>query len=478
MAETQGIPDLALPASESNQTRSVQIEKQQSSSAQAKPPQESAKTPADREEEAAQVAVWHDLRTWTVPNIIMATLLAVIVGFGFLLLYQFYMVVLIFFIALSLSIAIKPATIYLERYHIPPRVSIILIYFLLTIFVGLFMWIIVPLILSQVSDFVSQMPVYYGTLRDYFVNSPSVIIQSIGTLIPSHFFLVEQQVMEQGDATNSILMIWQWVSSTANGLLILVVVLLLAYYWTLEGENLLQRLLWRIPQNRRKDVRTFIDEVQLRIGGYVRGQTLLCVIIGVSSAIAFWLIGVPNAFTLGLIMGIFEALPVIGPVLGAVPSLLLTLSTAPEKTLWVIIALAAIQQLENSFLVPRVMDESVGVNAIVSILAISAFGLLFGILGAILAIPLAAILQILLNRIIFQDPPELAAEPASSIQQSRDRFSVLRLEAQELAQDVRKQARSESNAEDGTRVEEEATDTIELLASELDTLLVGMEGTA
>lgn len=466
MAETQGKPDLALPSSKNHTP--------------ANPPVNSTRTQAtvEREEAIVQEAVWHDLRTWTVSNMITATLLAVLVGFGFLLLYQFYMVVLIFFIALSLSIAIKPATIYLERYHIPPRVSIILIYLLLTLFIGLFIWIIVPLVLAQVSDFVSQMPTYYGTLRDYFVNSRSVIMQTLGTFFPTHFFLVEQQVMEQGDATGSLLMIWNWVSSTANGLLILIVVLLLAYYWTLEGESLLQRLLWRIPQNRRKDIRTFVDEVQVRIGGYVRGQTLLCFIIGVSSAVAFWIIGVPNAFTLGLIMGIFEALPVIGPILGAVPSLLLTVSTAPEKTLWVIIALATIQQLENSLLVPRIMDESVGVNAIVSILAISAFGLLFGILGAILAIPLAAILQILLNRILFQDPPELAAEPALSIQESRDRFSVLRLEAQTLAQDVRKQARSESNVDDSTRLEEEATDTIELLASELDTLLLGLEGTA
>jgi len=438
----------------------------------------SAEQPATEKEvkEIAKAAVWHDLRTWTVSNIIMSTLMAVLVGFGFLLLYQFYMVVLIFFIALSLSIAIKPATIYLERYRLPPRISIILIYLLLTFLIGLFMWIVMPLILNQVVDFVNQMPTYYDTLRNYFVNSPSLIMQALGSLFPTHFFLVERQVMAQGDATASLVMFWNWLSNTANGLLILVVVLLLAYYWTLEGDTLLQRLLWRIPQNRRKDVQTFIEEVQVRIGGYVRGQTLLCMIIGISSTLAFWLIGVPNAFTLGLIMGIFEALPVIGPILGAVPSLLLTLSTAPEKTIWVLIALATIQQLENSFLVPRVMDESVGVNAIVSILAISAFGLLFGILGAVLAIPLAAILQILLNRIIFQDAAELSAEPALSLQQSRDRFSVLRLEAQELAHDVRKQARSDSNTDDGSRMEEEATDTIELLALDLDTLLTGMEG--
>jgi predicted PurR-regulated permease PerM len=427
---------------------------------------------------SVEQAAWHDLRTWTVSNIIVATLLAVLIGFGFLLLYRFYMVVLIFFIGLSLSIAIKPATIYLQRFNIPPRISIILIYLLLALFTGLFLWIVIPLILTQVTEIIGNLPIYYNAVYTYLTTSPSDLVQSLGSLLPLHFTLLEREVLAQEGAPGSVWLVWEWLSSVANGTLILIVVLLLAYYWTLEDEQLLQRFLWRIPQERREEVRSFIEEVQKSIGGYVRGQTILCVIIGTASAAAFWLIGVPNALTLGLIMGILEAVPVIGPLLGAVPALLLTLSTAPEKTLWVIIALAGIQQLENSFLVPRVMDQSVGVNAIVSILAISAFGLLFGIVGAILAIPLAAILQILLNRLIFREPADLANEPARSVQQARDRYSVLRLEAQELAQDIRKQARSEENTEQTSRAEEEATDTIELLALELDKLLVGMERAA
>ncbi|MCB0185967.1 MAG: AI-2E family transporter, partial [Caldilineaceae bacterium] len=175
-----------------------------------------------------------------------------------------------------------------------------------------------------------------------------------------------------------------------------------------------------------------------------------------------------------VIMGVLEAVPVIGPLLGAVPAILLTLSTAPEKTLWVILALIAIQQLENSLFKPRIMDESVGVNAIVSILAIAAFGLLFGIFGAVLAIPLAAILQILFNRLIF---PEDATqpEPVQTAQQSRDRLGMLRFAAQELAQDVRKQARTSPDVDEASRSEEEANDTIELLALELDDLLNEME---
>lgn len=418
---------------------------------------------------------WSDLRMWTVSNVVTATLLAVAVGFGFLLLYQFYMVVLIFFIGLSLAIAIKPATIYLQRYHIPPRVSIVLIYLILALFLGFLLWVVVPLISAQVFNVVELLPTYYNTLRNYLVNSSSNVVQSLGGLLPLHFTFLGQMLMGESDTTESVWLVWEWLSNAANGMMILIVVLLLAYHWTLEGDNLLQRFLLRLPQERRDPTRSLLNEVQGRIGGYVRGQTMLCVIIGLASAAAFWVIQVPNALTLGLIMGVLEAVPVLGPLLGAIPAILLTLSTAPEKTIWVIVALTAIQQLENSFLVPRIMDESVGVNAIVSILAISAFGLLFGIVGAILAIPLAAILQILLNRLIFADAQEAPLEPTQTLQQSRDRLGVLRFEAQELAQDVRKQARNRQDVDEASRDEEEANDMIELLALELDELLAEME---
>lgn len=171
-------------------------------------------------------------------------------------------------------------------------------------------------------------------------------------------------------------------------------------------------------------------------------------------------------------MGIFEALPVIGPTLGAVPAILMTLAVAPEKALWVIVALTAIQGLENNLLVPRIMDQSVGVNAIVSILAIAAFGLLFGIGGAILAIPLAAMLQILLNHFLFTvgPPDEVNEGNALTPPNSRDQIGKLRLEAQELAQDVRKQARTETTSPDDDS--DHLEDLIEAIAVDLDSWLI------
>lgn len=213
-----------------------------------------------------------------------------------------------------------------------------------------------------------------------------------------------------------------------------------------------------------------------KIGGYFRGQIILCVIVGVVSVLAFWLIGVPYALVLGVLMGIFEAVPVIGPILGAAPAIVITLATAPDKVIWTVAALVAIQVLEGNLLVPRVMDQSVGVNAIVSILAITAFGALFGIAGAVLAIPLAAILQILINRALFNLPmPEDALSTTSGAGAGkRDRLALLRMETHELIQDVRKLVRSGGD-DQADAAGEEAEDIIEDVAQALDAVLVQME---
>lgn len=411
----------------------------------------------------------------TTTNVVMATLAAVGIGFLFILLYQFYMVVFIFFIGISLSIAMKPAVQFLNRYNVPPRLSIVAIYGILAAAIGFFLWLVIPLIATQIANMITQLPEYYHTLYGYLNQSSSALVRSLADLLPLQLTMSTETIQGEDGATNSFTMIWEWLSSVANGGLLLIVVLLLAYHWTLEGNALIQRGLWRISPQRRETIQEFIQEMEESIGGYVRGQTILCVVIGVASALAFWILSVPNAVTLGLILGVLEAVPLIGPLLGAVPAVLITLSTAPEKTLWVILILTAIQVLENNLLVPRIMDESVGVNAIVSILAISAFGLLFGVLGAILAIPLAAILQILLNRLIFQKTEVVAEKVEATAATARGRHSVLRVRAQDLARDVRSQARSEENNEGGNRIEEEAADQIEMLALELDTLLARKE---
>jgi hypothetical protein len=191
------------------------------------------------------------------------------------------------------------------------------------------------------------------------------------------------------------------------------------------------------------------------------------VVIGILALVAYLLIGLPNALMLAVLAGVFEAVPMIGPLLGAIPAGLVALSISPVKLVWVIVATVVIQQLENSLLVPRVMRKAVGVNPFVSLLAIFAFSSLFGIAGALMAIPMAAIIQLLLDRFVFHPA---AMDPEVSA--GRDSVSRLRYEAQDLAQDLRKQARHRKRGSDLTVKQiDQVMDEIETITTDLDALL-------
>jgi predicted PurR-regulated permease PerM len=419
---------------------------------------------------------------WTMRAVVLATLIAVGIGLAFLLLYRFYMIVFLFFVAFSLATAMKPIVGWLQKRNIPLVLGILPLYLGILGLIAGFIWFMGPLLVTQFVTFVRELPAYYSTLRLYLQNSPNELLQTVGSSLPLQLSLPLTQLSSATTitdvATDPIGLVGKAVSNTGKTLFMLIGVLLLAYYWLVEGDVIIRRLVLRTRLEQREQIRELITEIEGKIGGYFRGQLLLCLIIGILSLVAFLLIGVPNALMLGLISGVTEAIPILGPTLGAVPAILMTLSTDPEKSLWVIVAMVIIQSLENNFLVPRVMDKSVGVNPLITILSIAAFGLLFGFVGAILAIPLAAILQILVSRLLFSSPTteEVSPIPEASQSQARSRFAVLRREAQELAQDVRKQARNHAPLLQVYDAQiEQAEDMIETVASKLESYLVQQE---
>jgi predicted PurR-regulated permease PerM len=207
--------------------------------------------------------------------------------------------------------------------------------------------------------------------------------------------------------------------------------------------------------------------METKVGFYIAGQGFLCLVIGVMALVAYVLIGLPNFLVLALFAGVMEAVPMIGPLLGAIPAAVIALSIAPSKLIWVIVATIVIQQIENSLLVPRVMHKAVGINPFVSLLSLFAFSSLFGIAGALMAIPMAAIIQLLLDRFVFHP-----AIMESEVSTGRDYASLLRYEAQDLAQDLRKQARLKKGGSDlKVKQIDQVLDEIETITTDLDSLL-------
>lgn len=404
---------------------------------------------------------------WTFRQVVWATLVFVFVIFGFWLLYRFNQVVFIFFIAIVIGTVIRPVVAWMHQRGLPRMAGVILIYILLLALLVGFLFLLSPLIVEQSRTIIAAMPVYYHDLHERITNYPNPLIVQLGKLFPAALPTLKPTQQTGQDVMASAGQAFGYISSAVQFVFTAIVVLVLAFYWTLDGPRIIQSFLMLVPQERREDIRDLILAMESKVGFFIAGQGFLCLVIGAMALVAYYLIGLPNALVLALIAGVLEAVPMIGPLLGAIPAALVALSMGPDKLIWVIVATAIIQQLENSLLVPRVMSKAVGVNPFVTLLALFAFSSFFGVAGALMAIPMAAIIQLLFNHFIFHPT---TVEP--DISAGRDYASRLRYEAQDLAQDLRKQARlKKRGTELGVKQIDQVMDEIETITTDLDALL-------
>ncbi len=367
--------------------------------------------------------------TWTTSQVVLATIFVVCVFLTFWLLYRLRDVLFLFFVAIVVGTAIRPAVEWLHRRGVPRATGIILIYILIAILVVGFLAMIVPLLADQATEIARTVPEYYTNFRTALMDSDNRLLQNIGWRIPSEVTLLVRRDTNAEEVLDQVGQTLLYANLVLKGVLGTLVVFLLAYYWTQEGNLILRSLLRIMPPQRKKNIREFIQLAESKLGGYVRGQGLLCAAVGLTAFIAYLLIGLPYTLVLAIFAGVMEMVPVFGPGLGAIPALLVALSIDPSKALWVVIATVVIQLLENAVLVPRIMKHSMGVSPIIVLLSLIAFGSVFGFVGALLALPLAAIIQLLVSRVVLT-----AAETARKAQDKELQMQSLIRESEELMQ--------------------------------------------
>ena len=404
---------------------------------------------------------------WTFRRVVWATLVLASVILGFWLLYRFYHVIFILFIAIVIGTVLRPAVGWLYQRGLPQWAGTLLVYSLLFILLLGFLLLIFPLIVEQGTTISTVIPGYYQSLREWMIQYPDLILVRLSDFLPATLPGLKPLQQTGSDVMASAGQAFGYITLAANSIFTVIVILVLAFYWILDGPRIIQSSLMLIPQDQRESISVLVLAMETKVGAYIGGQGILCLVIGVMALVAYVLIGLPNALVLALVAGVMEAVPMVGPLLGAVPAALVALSIAPGRLIWVIVATIVIQQLENSLLVPRVMRKAVGVNPFVTLLALFAFSSLFGLAGAFMAIPMAAIIQLLLNRYVFHPT---AMEPEVSA--GRDYASRLRYEAQDLAQDLRKQARLKKDGSDqDVKQIDHVMDEIEGITTDLDALL-------
>jgi predicted PurR-regulated permease PerM len=409
------------------------------------------------------------LYEWSFRRVVWATLVLVSIIFCFWLFLRFYHIIFILFIAIVMGTVIRPVVNWLYQRGLPRMAGVILVYLLLLVLLTGFLWLLFPLIFEQGSTLAKEVPGYYQNLRAGMVNDPNQLLMRLGQLLPTALpsltpALVQQTGKEVVASAGQVL---GYAVSTAQVIFIAIVILVLTLYWTLDGPRIIKTILLLVPPDQRESIGELISAMESKVGLYLAGQGILCLVIGIMALVAYLLIGLPNALVLAFAAGVMEAVPMIGPLLGAIPAALVAISIAPDRLIWVIVATVVIQQLENTLLVPRIMRKAVGVNPFVTLLALFAFSSLFGIAGALMAIPIAALVQLILNHFVFQQ-----ATVEMEVSEGRDYASRLRYEAQDLVQDLRRQSRRKNRGSDlKIKQLEQVMDEIETIATNLDTLL-------
>ena len=258
---------------------------------------------------------------WTFRRVVWATLVLIAVILSFWLLYRFSQVVFILFIAIVIGTVLSPAVAWLHQRGLPRMAGVILVYLLLLILLTGFLLLLFPLIVEQSTTIAAALPDYYQNLREWIANYPNQFLARLSEFLPATLpSLVTGAVQQTGEEVMvSAGQVLGYVTLAAKGIFTAIIILALAFYWTLEGPRIIQSFLLLVPQHQRESISELISAMESKVGFYMVGQAILCMVIGIMALLAYLLIGLPNALVLALIAGVLEAVPMIGPLLGAFP---------------------------------------------------------------------------------------------------------------------------------------------------------------
>lgn len=396
-----------------------------------------------------------------------AVILFLLVLAGFFGIYRFHHLLFTLFVAIIFGTMARPIHQWLINRRLPKYlVSTLMLVGLLALVIG-FVLLLLPVLSSQYQTLFSAIPRYYSIIRDWIASSKNELVVRLSESLPVQLSLGEQLPGPSPDAITTLNSAVRFLGSGLNNVFFGFVLLLLSYYWMVSGPQIVASSLFFVKQDKRQSVLEIVQEIELKLTRYLVGQGVLSLSIAGLSLVVFLVLRLPNAFLLALIAGLFEAVPMVGPILGAIPAVLVALSMSPTTVIWVIISTLIIQQIENNLLVPRIMNKVVGVNPFISILSISTFTSLYGIGGALMAIPLAAVIQLILDRTLMQKEPETEV-----LIGGRDKLNVLRYDTQEFLSGIRNQARQTQpgDTQNRTRIDS-VMEEMEMVARDLDTLL-------
>jgi len=347
-----------------------------------------------------------DLTPWTIRGMGLAVGVAIVAGLLALIVAAGNVLILLF-IAILLASALEPIVGFLrDRLSIGRGATILLVYATFFVAVLGLAFVVVPAAIVQGQRIVASLPAFFEQVRGWAANlRPASLSTSVEQLIGS----AESVFKPAAPDPNAVAQVG-W--AAAEGIVSILTLLTIVFFWLVEHARLQRYLLAFLPMERRAGARDAWNEIENRLGLWVRGQLILMGAMGLATGVAYSIFGVPGALLLGLIAALTEAIPIVGPLLGAIPAVLVAATVSPQLALMVAGVYVVIQLVEGSVLVPLVMRNTIGISPLLVLLSLLFGSAAGGFVGAALAVPITASVEIVLARLQARETP-VAQDPAA-----------------------------------------------------------------
>jgi predicted PurR-regulated permease PerM len=275
------------------------------------------------------------------------------------------------------------------RRSVPRPLAILAIYVaILGVFVLVGLMVIPPLV-TQATELWNRVPRMFDDFQRFLIRyrlmTRQVTLQEAVQNAPAG---------TGGNAVNTVLVA---ISSVIGGVFGIITILILSFYLLIDAEPLFHYVMRFVPESRRARVGTAARAAVRKVSAWLGAQFILAAVMGVFAAIGLGLMGEPYFYVVALIAAVGETVPIIGPIIGGVTAVAVAITTSTKLALSVGVYFLVLHQLEANILVPKIMERRVGVSPVAVMVALLIGGSLWGIMGAILAIPTAAILSVILD---------------------------------------------------------------------------------
>jgi predicted PurR-regulated permease PerM len=359
----------------------------------------------ERQESSGSPRSTEEVRSLILYGIAMTAVVAALLWSAYIVRHA----LIIIYISVLFAMGFSPIVRVIERprflaiaKRLPRWLAILILYVAILGTLALILFLIFPPLVEQGQALWQKGPEMFERGQQFLISKG---------LLKEHLTMRQAVEAAPGTGGDAVGKVAAAAANVGGGLFGLFTVLILTFYLLVDSWNLREQLMLFFPRRHRARVDAASRAAVLKVSAWLGGQLLLAGVIGATSAIGLWALGIPFFYVLALLSAVGEMIPVVGPILAAIPAIAVASTVSPQKVLFVVIFFVLQQQLENHILVPKIMSRQVGVSPVTVIVALLIGGSLLGFVGAIIAVPTAAILQVVAAELMAPDEKDAKDDP-------------------------------------------------------------------